>query len=318
MKVSLFHVASVAALLTLSLLSCTKDENSGSGTVNFEITDAPIDDVDIQGVFVTVADVRVDGQSIDNFSGKQTINLMAYQNGQVKGLGSGQLSAKSYTDVALVLDYDQDVNNASPGCYVLTKDGVKHGLKATANASNTLKIGSGSLKVTDQLNTTAVLDVNLRKAIKYGANGTGAAYQFVTDSELQSSVRLAAKARTGTIAGKCTDALSQSGSKIVVYAYKKGTYRDTEKQAQGESGIKFKNSVSSAVCDGDGNFALAFLEEGDYELHFVGYEDANNDGKMEEKGMLVLTILNALDLNALSLSAGATLQLNVTVTGIIP
>lgn len=318
MKVSLYSAAALAAILTIGLSSCEKDSTSGTGKVAFEITDAPIDDANIQSVFVTVTAVKVDGELLNNFSGTQTIDLLAYQNGQVKALGTGDLSTGTHSDIRLVLDYDTDANGASPGCYVLAKNGVKHALKAAASASNEIQITGGSVKVDENTTTTAVVDVDLRKAIKYGANGASSAYAFVTDSELNASARLTAKTKTGKISGQCNDGLGLAGNKIVVYAYKKGTFSDSEKQPQGTSGIMFKNAVSSTACDANGNYTLSFLEAGDYELHFVGYQDLNNDGKMEEKGSLVLQILNGLDLTAIRVTAQATIQVDVTVTGIIP
>jgi len=58
-----------------------------TGTAAFEITDAPIDDGNVKGVFVTVTDVEIDGKSIE-LASKQTIDLLAYQNGDTKQLGN--------------------------------------------------------------------------------------------------------------------------------------------------------------------------------------------------------------------------------------
>lgn len=317
MKVSLFISAAFAAILLTAFSSC-KDDETTTGNVAFEITDGPIDDTNIEGVFVTVASVKVDGQVIDDFNGKQTIDLMAYQNGRVKTLGGADLAAGTYTDIRLELDYDSDDDGNAPGVYVLTKDGVKHALKATANASNEVKINAATLEVPQSGNTTAVIDFDLRKSIRYNAGSSTSDYQFVTDTELASATRLAVKSNAGTIKGQVTDALNLSGDKIVVYVYEKGAFTASETDPQGASGIMFKNAVSSAVADDNGNFTLSFLEAGDYELHFVGYNDDNNDGQLEEKGALVLTVLNGLNLNALSVSASATVQVNVNVTAILP
>ncbi len=319
MKVSLFFSAAFTALLLFSLNSCKKeDSNAGSGQISFEVTDAPFDDTNIQGVFVTVADVKVDGISADGFSDKQTINLMAYQNGQVKSLANGQFTTGTHANIQLVLDYAQDANGTSPGCYVLTKNGVKHALKASTNASNTISVTGQPVTVSENATTTAVLDFDLRKAIRYGADGSGSAYQFVSDAELNSSVRVVAKSKTGKITGKCSDLAGLAGSKIVVYAYKKGSFTDAEKIPQGSNGILFKNAVTSSACDADGNFTLAFLEEGDFELHFVGYQDANSDNKLEEKGMLSLDVLGNLNLLALNLRAESSVDVQVIVLGVIP
>ena len=318
MKVSLFMSAAFAAILLIGFSSCKDDDNTTTGNVAFEMTDAPIDDTNIQGVFVTVASVMVDGEEIDDFNGKQTIDLMAYQNGQVKTLGGADLTAGTYTDIRLVLDYDKDASGNSPGTYVLTKDGVKHALKATANASNEVRIDAAALTVPETGNTTAVIDFDLRKSIRYNSGSTTSDYQFVTDSELSTATRLAVKSKSGTIKGQITDATGFSGEKVVVYVYEKGAFNASETNPQGASNIMFKNAVTSAVTDSNGNYTLSFLESGDYELHFVGYEDDDSDGQMEEKGSLVLTVLNGLNLNAVTVSAGATVQLNATVTGILP
>lgn len=65
----------------------------------------------------------------------------------------------------------------------------------------------------------------LRIALLYFYSG----FKLVSTTELESALRLVAKSETGVIKGTCTDALSGS-EKIVVYAYKKGTFNlETEK-----------------------------------------------------------------------------------------
>lgn len=318
MKVSILKPAAFAALLLIGFTSCKDDDNTTTGNVAFEVTDGPIDDTNIEGVFVTVASVKVDGEQISDFNGKQTIDLMAYQNGQTKTLGGADLAAGVYSDISLVLDYDKDASGNSPGTYVLTKDGVKHALKAGTSASSDIKINAATLDVPSSGDVTAVIDFDLRKSVRYNSGSTTSDYQFVTDSELAASTRLAMKSRSGTIKGQVTDALNLSGDKVVVYVYEKGSFTSAETNPQGSSGIMFKNAVTSAVTDSNGNYNLSYLEAGDYELHYVAYDDTDNNSQLEEKGMLVLTVLNGLNLNAITVGAGATVQLNVTVASILP
>ena len=318
MKVSILKPAAFAALLLIGFTSCKDDDNTTTGNVAFEVTDGPIDDTNIEGVFVTVASVKVDGQEISDFNGKQTIDLMAYQNGQTKTLGGADLAAGVYSDISLELDYDKDANGNTPGTYVLTKDGVKHALKAGTSASSDIKINAATLDVPSSGDVTAVIDFDLRKSVRYNSGSTTSDYQFVTDSELAASTRLAMKSRSGTIKGQVTDALNLSGDKVVVYVYEKGSFTSAETNPQGSSGIMFKNAVTSAVTDSNGNYNLSYLEAGDYELHYVAYDDTDNNSQLEEKGMLVLTVLNGLNLNAITVGAGATVQLNVTVASILP
>lgn len=318
MKVSQFLPGCALALLAFGFSNCTKDENpAGTGKVRFEITDAPTDDPNVEGVFVTVANVKVDGENIDGFMGVQTIDLMAYQNGQVKVIGEeNSLAAGTYNDVRLVLDVEKDASGAAPGCYVLLKDGTKQALTLAGGAASEIKAG-GTLDVAAEQTSAAVLDFDLRKSIVYGS-GVGA-YKFVTDSELSNAVQLKMKSGTGTISGHLTDAFSgQAGDKIVVYAYKKGTYSADEALSQGTSGVTFKNAVCSAAADGEGNFTMAFVEKGEYELHFVGYEDTNNDGKLEAKGFLLLDLLGSIDPTGVHVDASATVRLDLSIIGLLP
>ena len=123
--------------------------------------------------------------------------------------------------------------------------------------------------------------------------------------------------QSGTISGTLTDVVSGS-SKVVVYAYKKGTFvRNQEVQGQGASNIEFKNAVSSAKVDGAGNYQLHFLESGEYELHFASYKDTNADGQFELAGTLVVTTAPTIDVLNLVVSAGLALSINATATGVL-
>lgn len=320
------HFLTGAVLLagTVLFTNCTKDDDGtdATGKAQFEITDGPIDDASVKGTFVTVTQVKVDGEAISSFSGKQTIDLMAYQNGNTKALGLAELESGTYNDVTLVLDYETDANGNSPGTYVLTDDNVKHSLKATANAANEIKVNSGSFEVKEGSTTNVVLDFDLRKAIKYeDAPQNDDQYDFVSDAELRSSVRMVAKSKSGKVTGNVSDNLSVAGEKIVVYAYKKGTFnKNQEVQGQGDSNVQFKNAVTSSVVSNQGSYTLAFLEEGDYELHFFGYEDKDNDGKMELKGELELDLAGGigLNLNDVNVESDSNVTLSVIVTGLLP
>jgi hypothetical protein len=314
------HLLGVTTLLLLLVFftQCKEDDSAQpKGTARIEITDGPIDDANVKGAFVTVTAVKVDGKEISGFS-KQTIDLMAYQNGETKLLGTADLEAGTYSDLSLVLDYEKDASGNSPGCYVLTSDNVKHSLKATSSTTSEVKANTGSFKIDEGGATNVVLDFDLRKSIRYeDAPQSTDQYDFVTDSELRSSLRFVAKAE----AGKVTGNFGLAGDKIVVYAYKKGTFnKGTEVSGQGESNVQFKGAVTSAVANNQGNFTLAFLEAGNYELHFFGYEDTNNDGKMEMKGELELSLLGNLgiDLNNVSVGANATANVSVKVLGLLP
>lgn len=307
-----FLPAFALAVFGLFLPGCKKDStNDASGQLNLEITDSPTDDPSVKAVFVTVAAVKIDGQTFSGFSGKKTINLMAYQNGDVAALGLGNLDAHSYQNVTLVLDVDKDASGNSPGCYVQTVDNVKHRL--SANVEQEVTVAKNFAVETGQ-KTNLVIDFDLRKAIRYESGGGSDHYDFVSSGDLNTSLRVVLKAKTGTIKGKCTNSLIAS-DRIVVYAYKKGQFNRSA-EIQAEEGVAFKNAVTSSTVDSDGNYHLSFLEEGDYELQFAAYQDTDSDGKLELKGTLLLN--SVLNLTAINVAANAQVQVDIVVVGILP
>ncbi|MFT6322061.1 MAG: hypothetical protein ACJAT4_002996 [Granulosicoccus sp.] len=323
MKLSRNFLVQGMLFLAIAMIftNCKKDdESTNNGTAEFEITDAPIDDTNVKGAFVTVTAVKIDGEVISNFSGAVTIDLLAYQNGNTKALGLGELEAGTYSNVSLVLDYEKDVNGDTPGCYVLAADNTKHSLQSSTNSTSEIIINSGNFEVEENSTTKLVVDFDVRKAIKQQdspqANDN---YDFVTEAELRTSLRMVNKNRTGKVKGKVSDSFGQGGDRIVVYAYKKGTFtQSTETSGQGSSSIMFKNAETSAVVDASGNYNISFLTEGEYELHYVGYEDTNSDGKMEAKGFLEVSALASLNLLGLQLDASAEISVDVTVVSVVP
>ena len=308
--------------VALFFSACQKDdtmEPGEMGSIKFEITDAPIDDAEVEAVFVTVSEVRVDGEAISDFEGRQTIDLMAYQNGNTKALGIAELEAGTYSNVTLVLDYEEDENGNSPGCYVRDMHPIRS--KDDSGTKGEFQLVSSTFVVEPNTQTDIVLDFDVRKAIRYEENPQpDDRYEMASKSETEAAIRLVAKAEAGTFTGNCSDLLGYGGDRIVVYAYAKGTFDDDkETTEQGDSDIMFRQAVSSAVVANNGDFQISFLEAGDYELHFAGYEDSNSDGEVEFKGMLqVDLLLGLLDLLDLDLNAAATIEANVSVVGIIP
>ena len=304
----------------IALLSACNDDSepAGKGEAQFEITDAPVDDANVKGVFVTVADVKVNGNSLQGFS-KQTIDLKAYFEGKTKVLGTGEFDARSYENVVLVLDLESDENGAAPGCYVLDQNDTKHQLKTTASGTTEVVV-SKPWSVTRDATTNIVLDFDLRKAIRY-ADASGG-YSFVSDNNLKAAVNLMTKAKTGTIKGSYEESSNSNADKIIVYAYKKGTFNAaTETTAQGDDALLFAHAHSSAVVRQTitGNeFTLAFLEEGEYELHFAGYTSDASTGRYTFEGQLQSeTSVNGSVSNLVTVKGGTTVNVSAIITGLL-
>ncbi|TBR20141.1 MAG: DUF4382 domain-containing protein, partial [Chitinophagaceae bacterium] len=283
---------------------------NGNASTEIKVTDAPIDDASVSGVFVTIADIKVDGKSVAGFS-KTTIDLNAYQKGSTKSLGTFNLEGKTYSSITFVLDFNADTGGATPGCYVLANS-IKHKLEASANTFTVVK----NYTITSGSSNSIVADFDLRKIVTYQSGGSDN-YNFATVAEVESSIRISQSNNSGIISGTISDNVSGS-AKIVAYAYKKGTYnRSVEMQGQGTSSIEFKNAITSCLVS-EGNYQLHFLESGDYEIHFASYKDTNADGKFELQGTLINTTALGIDILSLRLNANATLTANVVVIGLLP
>lgn len=309
------QVKTSAIILSAVLLmaSCSKDTESNvdqeTYNTTFKVTDAPIDNADVEAVFVTVTDVKVDGKSLEGFNAT-TINLKALTDGQTETLGNLDLNAKSYSNLELVLDFDMDASGNEPGCYVEMADGTKDKISA---AANTIAVND-SFEVIANAANEVVLDFDLRKTIKEEGS-VNSDFEFVTMAELASGIRTVNATATGSIEGT-VDQGQQEADRIVVYAYKKGTFNaETETQGQGSSNITFANAVTSAEVKGIANsYSLNFLEEGEYELVFVAY-NKNPENEFKFNALLQAESTTGLNLGALNVTSAIQLSAHVTITG---
>lgn len=310
-----FKATGILAACMLLTVSCSKDDDgdtnmpSDSYNTTFKITDAPIDNANVEGVFVTVANVKVDGANLEGFT-KTTFDLAALVNGNTKTLGNLDLEAKSYSNIELELDYDTDATGNGPGCYVAMADGEKDKLEATAN---TITV-SDAFEVFASNTNEIIIDFDLRKTIKEEQGTMSSDFEFVSMSELSAGVRTVNEESTGMINGSVNDSENTS-DKIIVYAYEKGSFNaETETQGQGESNVTFANAVSSSVVSGLNNsYSINFLEEGDYELVFASYSES--EGDFSFNALLEAESTTGLNLGSISVTSALQLSANVTITG---
>lgn len=315
MKKNGFNLMSLffAAIVSVGLFSCDDDSdvNSGTGEVEIEITDAPADDAEIKSVIVTVAKVKIDGVEVDGFTA-QTIDLKAYQEGNTKFLLTHELRAKTYSSLTLVLDLEKDANGNAPGCYVLTKDEVKHKLATTGDGLLDINVRKNWL-VRNNIRTKLVVDFDLRKSIRY-KEGDANHYTFVNRAALEKSVRLVEAEASGMIKGSFESDSEVDSDIIIAYAYKKGTFNASAETESNADGITFANAVASAEVKNTitgTSYTLAFLEEGEYELHFVAYNRSSDSGRLSFAGRL--NTENEVDgniANLVTVKAGLVLNVN--------
>ncbi|MGM0934958.1 MAG: DUF4382 domain-containing protein [Bacteroidota bacterium] len=301
-------------MLSMGLIvSCSDDDDDlGPGDSDAQtyetqvyLTDSPVDNAEVQGVFVTVANVMINGQAVEGFE-KTTIEVSSLHSGQTELLGSLDLESGTTSDITLVLDNETDASGEAPGNYVLTTSGEK---SALVSGSNELSL-SDNVEIHESNDNEVVLDFDLRKAVVTDESGE---YSFASDSRLTNSIRAVNSIETGAITGNVSDFGSASADAYVVYAYEAGTYGESETSADDE-GLRFANAVNSTVvAESNGDFELHFIEEGDYELHFASYEDTDADGQLEFKGELEAVTATDVDTDLLDLSVDANTELSLEV-----
>ncbi|MFV8225008.1 DUF4382 domain-containing protein [Christiangramia aquimixticola] len=307
------NLSKLGLLLGLILfVSCSEDESvdgtseQGENPTSVYITDSPIDQANVEAVFITVADVKVNGKSLEGFN-KTTIQISSLTQGKTELLGKLNLAAGNTSNISLVLAETDQSGNA-PGNYLVLTGGAKEELAGSTeiNLNDQVEIVEGA-------SNEIVMDFDLRKSVKQ----SGDDYSFVAKSQLQNSVRAVNTMKTGVVTGKVENTSNAGGDVVVAYAYKKGQYSNSEKNTNSE-GIAFANATSSSVVSkSNGEFEIHFLKEGDYELHFASYSDTNNDGKLEFSGMVKANSASSLDLSGFTVKSNSEVNVQISFVGLL-
>ena len=308
-----------AGLLIFSLnlfVACSTDQDDDGGATaemyntSVEVTDAPIDNANVKGAFVTITKVKVNGKALQGFK-TTTVDLLALQNGKTKALGNVDLKSGATSSIALEFNNEVDANGNAPGNYILTAAGEK---KALIAASGEIFLTKAA-EVQPSNDNSLVLDFDLRKLISQDSQTKE--FRFVSAGEMQASIRAVNRLKAGTVKG-AVEGSSSTANEIVVYAYKKGSYSSSEKN-ESNGGVRFAGAVNSAIVNkSNGQYSLHFLEEGEYEFHFASYS-RNSSGDMKFEGMLSASIAGDLGLNlaGLNVNAESTTTANVIITGLL-
>ena len=263
MKTLLKIAASFIVLAAVAGFWGCKIENS-TGTVTLRITDAPVNNPDIDGVWLTIGEVQYNlggdesaWRSFGDFAGPQKVNLLDYQNGLAFLLGSLELPSGQYHQIRFLLDIPDETAKAppvTPGCYVSFKDGTSAPLFVPSGMQTGYKaVGFFQVPVNAAVGITA--DFDLHKSLRLTSNGQ----RYL----LQPTIRLVVDNQAGTIEGSVANLPAE---KVEVFAYANGTYADSEAAVQpGE--VQFPNSVAAAAVDpATQAYRVAFLAEGQYDL----------------------------------------------------
>ena len=310
-RMNTLFAGALAIILSVSLVSCSDDDNSSAETYNtqIKITDSPVDDAEVEAVFITVADVQLDGRSLEGFS-KTTIELSALTNGDTQLLGNLDLEAGDYSNLKLILDTQTDAAGNAPANYVTTQS---NGTVALTVTNPELQVNE-TVSVLAQAGNVLVIDFDLRKALVAKADGT---YDFAVNSQLSNSLRVSNTLQSGMIQGTANSTLGGSNRTIIAFAYEQGTFTEADAEANA-NGVRFANAVTSSVTTGTNNqFSLHFLEAGNYEVQFASFVDDNNDGRLEFEGRIETSSNTAIELNNISVGANTTTTLDLSLLAVL-
>ena len=251
--------------LSLLILSC----GGGTGTITLNITDAPADADNVEQVFLKITgigyhegDDETDDWNDIVFDNPKEFDILSKTNGLVEMLGQFELPAGTITQLRFYLDAKETGSStpANPGCYIVLTDATEHDLFIpSGGTSGFMATGSFDVPINGEVTLTA--DFDMRKSLKL----TNSTYN------LQPTIRIIADNQAGKISGT----VSYNGSySLVVFAYEDGEYSDSEATTADSAGFYFTNAVTSATVDAtSGNYVLAFLAAGTYDLIFVEVDD---------------------------------------------
>lgn len=217
-----------------------------TGTVVLSITDAPVDDPDISGVWLTIGSVQPGRggndsgwESLDGFVGPQKMNLLDYQGGKTPVLGSGAVPSGEYHQIRFQLDIPDEAASApptSPSCYVSCRDGTTAPLFVPSGAQTGSKaVGTFEIPVDGTVSITA--DFDIHRSLRLATNGT----RYI----LQPTIRLVVDDQAGTIEGTVANLPAE---KVMVFAHADGTYADSEAVVQ-PGQVRFPISLAAAAAD---------------------------------------------------------------------
>jgi hypothetical protein len=293
-------IATLLIVPALIFSSCDDDNASeldGTGTARLEATDAAVDADNITGVFLSVDEAQfiANGQVRNSitFDSPEEFNLMDFQNGSTHFLGEAELQAGAYEEVRLIL-------TSSNQAYVEFADQTKSQINVPSGSTSGYKI-KGDFEVLADGTTELVADVDLRKALVKRGNG---------EYNLRPTARLITKATVGKIEGNVNDESVQNADKVVVFAYLEGSFNESEMSEPADGEARFENAVNSATVDAFGNFTLAFMPEGDYELIVANYSENQIENKFDfQTATSVEVTINGNLMSIFTVSARATTDL---------
>jgi len=252
----------LAIFASFVFVGCEEDNETTKGQLTLSITDAPIDNTTVEGVYITVTGIQYhsndkEWQTFEEYEGPQTFNLLELTNGESALLGSFELTAGTYTQLRFMLDAPEYGmgNPTSPGCYIEFTDATQEALFVPSGSQSGWKaVGQFTVPSNGEVAITA--DFDARKSVVETGSG-----MYI----LKPTIRLIVDNQAGQIAGAVTN--SDSNADIVIFAYEDGTYTENEaSEPVDEMTPRFPNAVTSSIVTDTYDYYLAYLAPMTYDL----------------------------------------------------
>lgn len=258
--------------LFLALVSSCVDNEALRGRISLTLTDAPTDASIIREVNVAISGIEVlpkgsqKWQTIKSFDEPLTLNLLEFTQGKFYDLTEQYLTPGEYEGLRLELNIANVANGLTvfPQSNLVFTNGSQETLFVVNGGTNYVEIKS-NFEVSTNQTTFLTIDFDVRKSVIHTAQGY----------RLRPVIRLVGMNTAGGINGLFRD--FANFNKVVVFAYSAGSYQTSE--SLGDE--PFSNAITSTSVRNSvsGQFYLAYLPEGTYELVYVFL---NADGSVKE------------------------------------
>lgn len=257
----------IAAVLIIFPTACEDDKDMGTGTINLSITDAPIDDATVTGVFITIDSMQYHKQdneweTFTGYDGPRTVNLLTLTDGASELLGNFEMEAGTYTQLRFILNAPQRGQGTptNPGCYLKYENADSLALFVPSGSQSGFK-GTGQFVVPSNGSVNITADFDARKSVvEAGASG-----MYI----LKPTIRLIVDNQAGSISGAVTNI--PENTDVIVYAYENDTYESSEADDPDAEETRFPNSVTSDNLDDENNYRLSYLAPMTYDLIITRY-----------------------------------------------
>jgi len=268
-----------------------------------------------EGAFVTISDIIIDGRKVHGFR-KQTIELSAYQEGDIKVMYIGEAEARHYRSVSLVLDYESDEDGNHPGCYFLNGQNQKQQFNILSESIRKVHF-TKHFEIRPDSTTEIVIKYDNHKITvptleKHGSN------EFdYSDNGIVNSFNALIKDKCGEVKGEVNQPFYPVGD-MYVLAYKRGEFNLTEETRMvGREDNFFPNAAARSLVKPYGCYHLPLLEEGDYEIH-IAVVNKDSGKVFMLRGMINHSSnISGFLLNKIRVRAKSRVQLNIDILDVI-